>query len=422
MRVRSIAYDNLTVHNVYPMALIQLEQQDDDDRALLFRLQHIIGGAIRYARARHTHIVKIDNWFGSRWLWFAGNQKGKDLHSKERLAIPPFAPNRVVSEASYRRHGNKLRQISSRRLHESRKVSSASMPFYLDKRCSSGIFVWYSGRSANQDRAALMVYDIEKGGNQRGWYAELQKLDGVWSVSSAVGTSKNEIHKLETAYDDQLLPLFLAANDQLNDNDRFLWEQVLDVAYGPQVARASVLIDEYRSRHPDEFAIRLLHARNLGRRRLFEAAEEEFREIERLVSREKWRRRSTGLKRRCLWLYEWGQFNKIRGDLTAAEGAYREWTSLEPHNTAPWILLGGCLSRQGKLEEAEAIHRHATGLQGDPDEAYVNLGYVLRATGRFEEAASAFESALKIESDYPAATRALTDVRAAIELLKGRDT
>lgn len=395
------------------MSLIRLKPHPDDDSALLFRLRHIIAGAVRYARAKHAHIVKIDNWFGSRWRCFAGSPNGKDLHPENRLAIPPFAPKRVVAEASYRRSGDELMRIAARRLHETKIVPSAAMPFYLDDRFPSGVFIWYSGNTANQDRGSLMVYEVQKDADQRAWYAELQKRDGVWSVSSAIGTSVNEIAELETAYGNRLAPLFRAAGDQEKFKDRALWQRALDATYGSDVATTTVLIEKYRARHPENSGIRLLHAMNLGDRRQFRAAEEAFREIERLDTSENWRR---------VWLREWASFNSRRRDEVLAEEAYREYTTLEPNHTAPWIFLGVCLARQGKLEEAESVHRHATTLEGDPDEAYLNLGFVLRARGRLEDAASAFEAALSLCPDYPEASAALSDVRAALELRDDSET
>ncbi len=362
------------------------------------------------ARAKHAHVVKIDNWFGSRWRCFAGSPDGKDLHPEDRLAIPPFAPKRVATEASYRRAGDELKKIAARRLHETKIVPSSAMPFYLDDRFRSGVFIWYSGKTANQDRASLMVYEVEKDADQRAWYAEFHKRDGVWSVCSAIGTSVNEIAELETAYGNRLAPLFPAAEDQQNAKDRELWQRALDASYGSDVATGAVLIEKYRARHSENAGIRLLHARNLGDRRQFRAAEQAFREFEHLDASDKWRK---------VWLREWADFNALRRNEALAEEAYREYTKLEPDDTAPWIFLGACLASQGKLEEAESVHRHATTVDGDPDEAYLNLGLVLRAQGRLEDAASALESALSLCPDYPEASEALADVRAALDLRDG---
>ncbi len=388
------------------MTLVRLERQDED-LALVFRLQHVIAGAIRYVRPKHAHIVKIDGWFGARWRCFAGSANGRDLHPDDRLAIPPFAPNRVLSEATYRRQGHVLQQIKPRRLHDRPIRPSRGMPLYLDERTPSGIFVWYSGNTATQDRASLMVYEVERDDEQRAWYAELQRREGTWTVSATVGTSVTEVGELETAYANALAPLVEHADDGARQRLRDLWQRALDAVMGPDVAQAMVLIDQYRSLKPGDRYIRLLHGRSLAGRRLFVAAEQELRAIEHQSSEAGWR---------SVWLSEWAELCDKRGDLAAGEAAYRELANLRPGETSSWIRLGACLATQGKLEEAEAIHRHATLQSGDPDEGYLNLGYVLRAAGRLEEAVEAFESALKLCRDYPEASAALADVRAALEL------
>ncbi len=389
---------------------MKLKHYNNDDPAFLFRLNHIIAGAIRYARPKQAHIVKVDNWFGSRWRCFAGSLSGRDLHPEDQLALPPFAPKRVLSETSYRRYGDQLKRCDAKRLHDTKIIPSVAMPFYLDEKMPSCVFIWYSGNTANQDRGTLMVYEVEKGENQRAWYAELQKRDGIWSVSSAIGTSVNEICALETSYNNRLAPLSLhrmSDSDQQPEKDSLLWQQALDATYGSEVASAAVLIEQYQSRHPENPQIRLLYAINLGDRRLFESAEKEFLAIERLKSSDKWRE---------VWLKEWADFNSLRRREATAEEAYREYARLKKNDTAPWIFLGACLALQGKLEEAEVAHRHATQLRGDTEEAYLNLGLVLRAMGRLPEAVSAFESALALCPDYQEVVEALADVNSAIEL------
>ena len=396
------------------MALITLFGQDDDDPALLFRLQHIIAGAIRYGRPRHAHIVKIDNWFGPRWRCFAGSPGGADLHPEDRLAIPPFALNRVVSETTYVREGDHLSRVEPRSLHQDATASSRTIaPRYLDERSHSGVFVWYSGKTRRQDRASLMVYDVEKGGEQRAWYVELQKRGGTWTVATTIGTSQAEIEDLETSYGNRLARLLKHPADQEHEDDQSLWRLALEASLGPQVAKAAVLIQQYKARHPDSHPIRLLNARNLAHRRLFGAAEAEFRAVEHADGAdERWR---------SMWLHEWVEFCELRRDEVGLEAAYRELAMQLPGDTRYWILLGACLARQGKLEAAMEMHRRATTLAGDPDEAFLNLGLLLRAAGRFEEAADALQRALDLCSDDLTAADALADVREAMRLRDGAE-
>lgn len=395
------------------VSLIQLARGEDDDPAFIFRVEHIFVGAVRFARPKHAHFTKIDNWFGVRWRCFAGKKRGKDIHEEEHLCVPPFAPKRVLAERTYCRHEQELKRIKPVHLHN--EPATAKDPLrYLDGIHSSGLFCWHSGNTAKQDRGSIMVYEVTEGELQRGWYAELQKRDGMWSVSAANGTSVSELADLETSYEDRLEPLYQHSRDIERKQEKELWDRALAMCFeAGAVAQATVLISQYRAQCPDNKYGRLMNARMLAQRRLFDEAEKEFRAIEPEMR---------GEKQRNIWLDEWATASNLRADLSAAEAAYRELASNSPDKTNPWIILGGCLAQQGKLAEAEAIHRQATELKGDPDEAYLNLGMVLRAQGRLQEAATALKFALKLCPDYPAASKALADVEAAIEIEAPRET
>jgi hypothetical protein len=60
-----------------------------------------IGVAQDYEPAR-LYVIRIDNWFGPKWMYFAGKfTAGKGFAAgahKCRLHVPPFVPHRVVAE------------------------------------------------------------------------------------------------------------------------------------------------------------------------------------------------------------------------------------------------------------------------------------------------------------------------------------
>lgn len=383
-----------------------LHKQENDDLAFLFRLQHILSGVLRYARPDLAHLVKVDNWFGPRWRGFAGSRNGKDTIELDRLCIPPFAPKRILSERSFRRDGNHLWRVKPRSLHE--EPAPKSSPYrYLDKDAEPGLFIWYSGNTRCQDRGALMVYEAEASQPQRAWFAEFQQNGTTWTVSHTLGTSVSEIDQLETSYSNQLEPLIQRPKDRNRQAEVESWQAALDAIQSSDVAMALVLVAHHRAHFPDDVLGRTLHAMNLADGRFFTEAESEFLSVESA-------HKSPDM--RGMWLSQWAQLCQYRGDFKAEEEARREKTTLSADHTGPWIRLGACLARNGKHEEALAIHRHATELEGDPDEAFLNIGLILRAQGKFEDAAEAFESALRLCPDYPTASKALEDTRAALEL------
>ena len=118
-----------------------------------------------------------------------------------------------------------------------------------------------------------------------------------------------------------------------------------------------------------------------------------------------------------------GHLEKQRGELERAAGQYRWAIKAAPRHTAGYIFLGGVLARQGRLREAEDVHRTAieTCYEGNVDEAFLNLGLALRAQERFDEAAECFREAIRMDSGYHDARRALRDVERCIRMLKRQD-
>ena len=388
------------------MRVIELPRSESDDAAFLFRLEHILIGTTRRSWPKYAHFVKIDNWFGPRWRYFAGTRDGRDLLEDRRLCVPPFAPKRIIDERTYCRHEQKLKRVRSLGLHSKTKSQNGRTRF-LDLVRQSGTYCWYSGNTATHDRGSLMVYDVSDSEVQEAWYAEFTKRDGVWSVSATRGTSARELAELETSHQNRLLRLSPHPDTTKRDEDVTLWRAACDACFDNQrIAEAGVLISQYRRRYPKGQGGRLIESVNLGKRRMFASARAGLRSVEEL--------NRTPLKSRQGWLQDWAEVCEVANDLDGAVAAYREQVSLRPDHTASFIYLGGALARQGKHEEAEATHLHATTLEGDPDEAFLNVALVRRSLGRFHEAKEACEKALTLCPDYPAVDTVLADLRDAI--------
>ena len=65
----------------------------------------VVGGARDYMPAR-LYVIRIDNWFGPKWMHFAGKFTAGTgfaigVHEKI-LDVPPFVPHRVVAEQVFK--------------------------------------------------------------------------------------------------------------------------------------------------------------------------------------------------------------------------------------------------------------------------------------------------------------------------------
>ena len=107
----------------------------------------MVGVARDYEPAR-LYVIRIDNWFGPKWMRFAGKfSAGKHFYAgihKVTLHVPPFVPHRVVAERVFA-GPNYDETVARPPLH----IECASM-LALTRRIADvdkeAAFVWFSGR------------------------------------------------------------------------------------------------------------------------------------------------------------------------------------------------------------------------------------------------------------------------------------
>jgi tetratricopeptide (TPR) repeat protein len=111
-----------------------------------------------------------------------------------------------------------------------------------------------------------------------------------------------------------------------------------------------------------------------------------------------------------------GHLYRQRRNLRRAALWYRKATVALPTDADGYIFLGSVVALMGDLDGALKWHEQgARSASGCIDEAHYNAGLVLRAMGRYADAARAFRRALKIDSAYVEAQRALLDVESALK-------
>jgi hypothetical protein len=181
--------------------------QPHDDPAFLAVIDRIVEGLAARAQPQDIRVIAIDNWFGPKWLRYSG--KGVvafpygysagivvalDDHYQDKLTFPPFTRNRIVSEHYFARLGNDIYEeqcpasLGHRRrwrwreqkLH--RRVAGFS---------SSGLFVWYSSRTASNDQASLLVY-TSSAEQVSGWYAGFARVNR-WHIGQVKGINRDAL-------------------------------------------------------------------------------------------------------------------------------------------------------------------------------------------------------------------------------------
>lgn len=172
---------------------IELDLDDDDDPAFAEVVQRVIVGVALATAPPELVVVKIDNWFGNKWLGFSHKVHGALGLWRDELRIPPFVPARVVARTFFSRRPDGpgyVRMVPRFAIHVRQTSAANDVRRVKDLAPESALF-WWSGKSARNGRGSLMAYVPTQDGHT-GWHAELQS-DGPWRVVGTTRTTPAEI-------------------------------------------------------------------------------------------------------------------------------------------------------------------------------------------------------------------------------------
>lgn len=163
-----------------------------------------IGVARDYQPAR-LYVIRIDNWFGPRWMLFAGKAIGLVGVHKTRLHIPPLVPSRVVEQRVF--VGPHYEEtVAAAPLHFE-CPSQQALSRRIEDIDKNAAFLWFSGESEAQKRGSVMVYlpvaidataDCQGGLRDCGaFYVGYSQRKEGWEPVMLRGVSRAEVADLE---------------------------------------------------------------------------------------------------------------------------------------------------------------------------------------------------------------------------------
>lgn len=175
--------------------IISLQRYQDDDVRFIDWVEAVIGQTIGRTAPEELYVIKIDNWFGRRWLGFAGKVFGALGVRKPRnkITLPPFIPSRVVYEQRFTRRRNSPAYVPAvpiRPLHI-RQESGENLQRRLENQVPQAALFWYSGDSKNSGRGSLMAY-IPTPEEYLVWYLGASR-DAGWKVVERAGDVTREL-------------------------------------------------------------------------------------------------------------------------------------------------------------------------------------------------------------------------------------
>jgi hypothetical protein len=137
-----------------------ISMQQGDSAEFIEKARAIaLGVAQEYEPAR-LYIIRIDNWFGPKWMHFAGKftaGKGAAIGvHKSPLHVPPFVPHRVIAERVF--VGPDYEEIVTAAPLHIEIPSKIALQRRISDIDKDAAFLWFSGESEAQKRGSVMVY------------------------------------------------------------------------------------------------------------------------------------------------------------------------------------------------------------------------------------------------------------------------
>jgi hypothetical protein len=176
-----------------------LDQDGRDDPEFLAVIDALVSGAVTRFRPPRFYAVKINNWFGQRWLRFSGKALGAIAVWRNHLTLPPFIPSRVVAERLFTldapRRGYR-RAKSAIWLHRYQR-SGENLNKRVARVVPGDAIFWYSGNSLANGRGSLMAY-IPTSAEYWPWYVGAART-ARWGLSERVGITQKAVSDLEHA-------------------------------------------------------------------------------------------------------------------------------------------------------------------------------------------------------------------------------
>lgn len=170
--------------------LIIPEQDDAHDFVAL--VEQSVNGILRLNAPASLVVIKVDNWFGPKWLGFSGKLLGAVGVWHKKLTIPPFVPNRIVSERQFVAP-TYVETAMRQPIH--RNIASRDALRRRVSEVAPGVtLVWFSGDSNKSGRGSVMAY-VPIGGSYWPLYVGYIKRES-WSIEKTIGIDQQGLSEL----------------------------------------------------------------------------------------------------------------------------------------------------------------------------------------------------------------------------------
>jgi hypothetical protein len=141
-------------------------------------IERIVNGCAHHYKPAGFYLIRVRGWFDHKWLGFAGKRHGQVGVWNSRLTLPPFNPNRVLSQRFYvwsPQDKGYARSTGWARIHQ-HQHSSDNLRRYVGRVGRSVALAWFCSDTLKSGKGSLMVY-VRTPRGINGWFVSLDKTD-----------------------------------------------------------------------------------------------------------------------------------------------------------------------------------------------------------------------------------------------------
>lgn len=163
-----------------------------DDPAFLHIVEGLLTSVLGRCSPRRLYLIRVDSWFGGKWLKFSGKLLGAVGIARSSLTLPPFVPSRIVCQHVLESPEYAL--IPSEAAIHLRQPSASNLQRRVAELYPDSSFLWFSGNTARNQRGSTMAY-IATADGYWVWYAGWARR-ATWSAAGVRGISHPELDEL----------------------------------------------------------------------------------------------------------------------------------------------------------------------------------------------------------------------------------
>lgn len=145
--------------------------KDGDAQDFIKSINKIMLGLIEKFKIKEVCLIRIKSWFDHKWLNYSGKSvvqfhgggvvidAALNNEWREEITVPPFNPNRVLSETFFR-----IEQTENKMFEKPRHVlkdSNDNIHNRISIYTKNGLFIWYSSDTELNQKGSLMIYRVQ---------------------------------------------------------------------------------------------------------------------------------------------------------------------------------------------------------------------------------------------------------------------